>query len=89
MFSNTYRFQITFFDPRIRRLSSSAPRPLGAAYFPILQGEVEQEPRPSSNGDHEAIVVGACLCDGDGERAYTVYDPILGGERYLKYFKRF
>ena len=23
------------------------------------------------------------------ERAYIVYDPILGGEKYLKYFKRF
>ena len=39
------------------------------------------------NGDREAIVVGAGLCEG--ERAYTVYDPILGEEKYLIYFKRF
>ena len=27
------------------------------------------------NGDREAIVVGAGLCDGEGERAYTGYTP--------------
>ena len=70
-------------------ISSSAPRHLGAAYVPILLSEDEQERRPSGNGDREAIVVGADLCDGEGERAYIVYDPILGGEKYLKYFKRF
>ena len=43
-----------------------------------LLSEVEQEKRPSWNGDREAIVVGVGLCDGEGERAYTVYDPILG-----------
>ena len=31
-------------------------------------------------GDREAIVEGAGLCDGEGERAYTVYDLIIGGE---------
>ena len=51
-------------------ISSSAPRPLGATYIPILLNEVEQEQRPSGNGDREAIVVGAGLCDGEGERAY-------------------
>ena len=55
------------------RLSSSAPRPLGAAYVPIFLIEVEQEQRPSGNGDREAIVVGAGLCDSEDERAYTVY----------------
>ena len=70
-------------------ISSNAPRPLGAAYVPILLSEVEQEQRPSGNGDCEAIVVGAGLCDGEGERVYTVYDPILGGENYLNNFKRF
>ena len=65
-------------------ISSNAPRPLGAAYVPILLGEVEQEQRPSGNGDREAIVVGAGLCDGEGERAYTVYDPILGGGKLPK-----
>ena len=33
------------------------------------------EQRPSGNGDREAIVVGAGLCDGEGERAYTGYAP--------------
>ena len=61
-------------------ISSNAPRPLGAAYVPILLSEVEQEQRPSGNGDP---------CDGEGERAYTVYDPILGGKNYLNNFKRF
>ena len=67
-------------------ISSSAPRPLGAAYVPLLRSEVEQERRASRDGDREAIVVGAGLCDGEGERAYTVYDPILDGEKYLEYF---
>ena len=66
-------------------VSSSAPRPLGAAYLPILLSE-EQSPR--GNGDREAIVGGAGLCDNEGERAYTVYDPIFGEEKYLIYFKR-
>ena len=69
--------------------SSNAARPLGAAYVPILLGEVEQEQRSSGNGDREAIVVGAGLCDGEGERAYTVYDPILGEETYVINFERF
>ena len=53
-------------------ISSSAPRPLGP-YMPILLSEVEQEQRPSGNGDREAIVVEAGLCDGEGERAYIAY----------------
>ena len=56
-------------------ISPSALQPLGAAFIPILLSEVEQEQRPRGNGDREAIVVGACLCDGEGERAYTVYSP--------------
>ena len=60
---------------RYTPISSSALRPLGAAYIPILLSEVEQEQRPSGNGDREAIVVGAGLCDGESERAYTVYAP--------------
>ena len=43
--------------------------------FPILLSEIEQEQRPSGNGDREAIVVGCGLCDGEGERAYTGYAP--------------
>ena len=31
----------------------------------------------------------AGLCDCEGEPAYTIYDPVLGGEKLLKYFKRF
>ena len=56
-------------------ISSSAPPPLGAACISILLSEVEQEQRPSGNGEREAIVVGASLCDGGGERAYTRYAP--------------
>ena len=56
-------------------ISSSAPRPLEAAYIPILLSEDEQEQRPSGNGDREAIVVGACFCDGEGECAYIAYAP--------------
>ena len=56
-------------------ISSNAPRPLGAAYIPIWLSEVEQEQRPSGNGDREAIVVEAGLCDGEGEHAYTAYAP--------------
>ena len=59
---------------------------LGAAYVTILLSEVEQEQRPSGTGDREAILVGAGFCDGEGERAYTIYDTILDGEKYLKYF---
>ena len=55
--------------------SSKTLRPLGAAFIPILLSEVEQEQRPSGNEDREAIVVGAGLCDGEGERAYTAYAP--------------
>ena len=57
--------------------SSRAPRSLGAAYFPILLSEVEQEQRPRGDGDRGAIVVVAGLCYGEGERAYTVYDLII------------
>ena len=46
--------------------------PLGAAYVPILLSELEQEQRPSGNGDREAIVVGAGVCNDEGERAYTI-----------------
>ena len=74
------------FGRRICPISSSAPRPLGTAYVPILLSEVEQEQRLSGNGDREAIVVGAGLCDSESERAYTVYDPILDGEKFLKHF---
>ena len=66
--------------PLIFPISSCAPWPLGAAYVPIMLSEVEQEQRPSWNGDREAIVVGGGLCGGDGERAYTGYAPTLEGE---------
>ena len=38
-------------------ISSSAPRPLGAAYVPILLSEVEQEQRHSGNGDMPQIMI--------------------------------
>ena len=38
-----------------------------------LLSDVEQEQRPSGNVDREAIVVGAGLGTGEGQRAYTVY----------------
>ena len=72
------------FGRRICPISSSAPRPLGTAYVPILLSEVEQQQRPGGNGDREPIVVGSGLCDGEGECAYTVYEPTLDGEKYLK-----
>ena len=50
-------------------ISSSASQPLGVAYVSILLSEVEQEQSPSGNEDRKAIVVGAGLCDGEGERA--------------------
>ena len=37
-------------------VSSSAQRPLGAAYVPILLSEVKQEQRPSGNGDRRPII---------------------------------
>ena len=51
--------------------------PLGPLHVPISLSEVEQEQKPSGNGDLEAILVGARLCDGEGERADTEYAPTL------------
>ena len=59
----------------------SALRPLGAAYIPILLSEVKQEQRPSGNGDREAIVVGAGLCDGEGERGVAVNRSNFSGRK--------
>ena len=73
------------FGRRICPIPFNTPRPLGAAYVPILLSEVEQEHRPSGNGARETIVVEAGLCDGEGERACTVFYPVLDGEKYLKY----
>ena len=52
-------------------LVPAAPR--GRLYSHLAQ--VEQEQRPSGKGDREAIVVGAGLRDGEGERAYIAYAP--------------
>ena len=76
-------------DRRVCPIYSDAPRPLGPAYVRILLSEVKQEQRPTVNVVREAIVMGGGLCDSEGERAYTVNDPILDGEKYLKYFDRF
>ena len=89
MISNISQYQITMFlAVGYAPFSPIAPQPLGAAYVPFVQSEVVQEQRPSGNGDREATVVGAGLCDGERERAYTVYGYILGGETYLKSFTR-
>ena len=48
----------------IKRPSDMSSFPLGAAYVPILLSEFEQEQRHIENGDREAIVLGAGLCDG-------------------------
>ena len=63
-------FQITMFLAVGQTpISASAPWPLGVAYVPIVLSEVEQEQRLSGNGDPEAIVLEAGLCDGEGESA--------------------
>ena len=56
-------------------ISSSDLRPFEAPFVLILLNEGKQVQGPSGNGDHEAIVVGTGLCDGEGERAYTAYAP--------------
>ena len=57
MLSYTWRFQILlFFALGYVPMSSCA---LGAAYVSIFLSEVEQEQRPSGNGDRETIVMGA------------------------------
>ena len=43
-------------------------------YYRALLSEVEQEQRPSGNGDREAIVVGAGFCDSEGE-VHTQHMP--------------
>ena len=70
-------------------ISSCALRPLGAAYVPILLSEVKQEQSSIENGDRETIVVEAGVCDCEGKRAYTKYDPVFGEKKYLKCFTRF
>ena len=50
----------------IKRASDISLFPLGAAYVPILLSEVEQEHRPSGNGEAGT---------GEGERAYIEYAP--------------
>ena len=71
-------------------ISSNAPLPLGAAYVPILLSEVEQEQRPSGNGDREAIVVRAGPCDGEGERAWVpdVSEQDVSATRWRKTFRQ-
>ena len=60
------------FGCRICPISSCA---FGAAYGDIVLSGVDQEQRPRESGDHEAIVEGAGLCDGEGERAYMYLTP--------------
>ena len=76
--TNTIKFDRIPFDP-----SNSIKRfdlcPFDQKNSTCLQPP-EQKQRPSGNGDREAIVVGAGLCDGEGERAYTEYAPTLSGK---------
>ena len=46
-------------------ISSSALRPLGAAYIPILLSEIEQEQRPSGNGVYAFDLIAAGLMELD------------------------
>ena len=55
---------------------------------PILLSEVEQEQRPSGNEDREAIVVGAGLCDGEGERVYNKYASFCKATIWRRTFRR-
>ena len=76
----------------MKRASDISPFPLVSlwdAYVPILLREVEQDQRPSRNGDREAIVVGVGLCDGEGERAYTGYAPTLEGKSTENFVETF
>ena len=66
-FSINLRFQITMF-----LAVGYAPVSSGGPLVFILLSEVEQEQKPSGKGYREANVVGAGLCDGEGERAYTI-----------------
>ena len=46
-------------------ISSSALRPLEAAYIPILLSEIEQEQRPSGNGVYAFDLIAAGLMELD------------------------
>ena len=50
----------------------------------VTNPEVEQEQKPRENEDREAVVVGAGLCDGEGERAYTANSGRFGKRRLGK-----
>ena len=57
----------------IKRATDMSPFPLVPPYVHTLQSEVEQEQRPSGNGDREAILVGVGLC------SVYVFDLIAAG----------
>ena len=65
----------------MKRASGISPFPL-VPRGPLLL--LEQEQRPSGNGDREAIVVGAGLCDGEGERAPTLGESTENFVRHLR-----
>ena len=73
---------------RASDISSSAPLPLRAAYVPILISEGEHEQRPSGNGDREAIVVGAGLCDGKAS-VHAPNFPHIEKGKYLTFCETF
>ena len=64
-----------------------APASFWATFVPILhhakRSRTGAKTLLSGTGDRQVIVVGAGLCDGEDERAYTVCDLILGAERLV------
>ena len=57
--------------------------PLGPLMFPSCQARSNRSKDLTGTEVVEAVVMGAGLCDDEGERAHTVYDLILGGERLV------
>ena len=57
--------------------------PLVPLMFPSCYVRSKDQ-RSTAKGVREAIVLGADICDGEGERAYTVYDPRLFLRRYSR-----
>ena len=56
------------------------PCPLGPLMFPSCYSRSNRSKDLKRNGDPEAIVVGAGLCDGEGDLAYTGCAATLEGE---------
>ena len=61
--------------------------PLGPHIVPTLLSKVEQEQSSSGNGDHEAIVEGAVLCDGHKSLGLKSFGLIFRRVIWLKNFR--